>query len=85
MQAHIEVGPTTTGNFTIYVRGGGTIKGHGTATMHGSGTYESFSGTLVVTGGTGRYAHAHGKAGLYGTFNRKTYALLVQTTGRLAY
>jgi hypothetical protein len=85
MQAHVEIGPTTTGNFTIYVRGGGTIKGHGTATMHGSGIYESFSGTLVVTGGSGRYAHAHGRAGLYGTFDRKAYALLVQTTGRLAY
>jgi hypothetical protein len=85
MQAHVEVGPTTSGSFTIYVRGGGTIKGHGTATMHGSGIYESFSGALVVTGGTGRYAHAHGRAGLYGTFDRKTYALLVQTTGRLAY
>ena len=85
MQAHVEIGATTTGSFTIYVRGGGTIKGHGTATMHGSGIYESFSGTLVVTGGSGRYAHAHGRAGLYGTFDRKTYALLVQTTGRLAY
>jgi hypothetical protein len=85
MQAHVEIGPNTTGSFTIYVRGGGTIKGHGTATMHGSGIYESFSGTLVVTEGSGRYAHAHGRAGLYGTFDRKTYALLVQTTGRLAY
>ncbi len=85
MRAQVNIGATTSGSFTIYVRGGGTIKGHGTAAMHGSGTYESFSGTLVVTGGTGRYTHAHGHAGLYGTFDRKTYALLVQTTGRLAY
>ena len=85
MQAHVEIGATTAGSFTIYVRGGGTIKGHGTATMHGSGLYESFNGTFVVTGGSGRYARAHGRAGLYGTFDRKTYALLVQTTGRLAY
>jgi hypothetical protein len=85
MSAHVNIGPTLSGNFTIYVHGGGTIKGHGTATPHGSGTYESFAGSLTVTGGTGRYTHAHGHAGLYGTFDRKTYALLIQTTGRLAY
>jgi hypothetical protein len=85
MRAHVDIGPTTTGTFTFYVRGGGTISGHGNALMHGSGVYESFGGTLVVTGGTGRYTHAHGRAGLYGTFDRKNYALLVQTTGRLAY
>jgi hypothetical protein len=85
MRAHVDIGATTTGTFTIYVRGGGTIDGHGTALMHGSGVYESFNGTLTATGGTGRYTHAHGHAGLYGTFDRKNYALLVQTTGRLAY
>jgi hypothetical protein len=84
MQAHVNIGPTISGNFTIDVRGG-SISGHGTGTPHGSGTYESFSGSLTVTGGTGRYTHAHGRAGLYGTFNRKTYALVVQTTGRLSY
>jgi hypothetical protein len=85
MQAHVDVGQTLSGDFTIDVRSGGTIEGHGTATSHGSGTYESFRGTLIVTGGSGRYVHAHGRAGLYGTFDRRTYALTVQTTGRLAY
>lgn len=83
MQVHCDVGPTVTASFTIYVRGGGTISGHGTAKAHGSGRYESFGGSLTVTGGTGRYAHAHGHAGLYGVFDRRTYALTVQTTGRL--
>lgn len=85
MRANVSIGATLSGNFTIYVHGGGSIRGHGLATPHGSGTYESFSGSLTVTGGTGRYTHAHGHAGLYGTFNRKTYALVVQTTGRLTY
>jgi hypothetical protein len=84
MRADLNVGPTFTGSFTIYTRYG-SIKGHGTATPHGSGRYESFGGTLVVTGGTGRYAHASGRAGLYGTFDRRTYALVVQTTGKLSY
>jgi hypothetical protein len=84
MKAECNIGAELTTNFTIYAAGG-TVKGHGTATPHGSGTYESFAGTLVATGGTGRYAHAHGRAGLYGTFDRRNYALTVQTTGKLSY
>lgn len=84
MRVHLNVGATFTGSFTIYTKGG-SIRGHGSANPHGSGVYESFAGSLVATGGTGRYTHAHGRAGLYGTFNRNTYALLVQTTGTLLY
>ncbi|HEY5262200.1 MAG TPA: hypothetical protein VIJ33_08815 [Solirubrobacteraceae bacterium] len=84
MRASCNLGATVSASFTIYTHGG-TIKGHGTATPHGSGIYESFAGTLTVTGGTGRYAHARGHAGLYGTFDRRTYALTLQTTGSLSY
>ncbi len=85
MSAYCDLGATFAADFTIYTNGG-TIDGHGTATPHaGGGLYESFAGTLTLTGGTGRYAHAHGRAGLYGTFNRRTYALTVQTTGSLSY
>lgn len=84
MRVHLRVSSTFSGSFTIYTRGG-SIRGRGSATPHGSGVYESFAGTLSVTGGSGRYRHAHGRAGLYGTFNRNTYALLVQTTGTLYY
>ncbi len=84
MRVHLDVGTTLSGSFTIYTRGG-TIRGHGEATPHGAGVYESFAGTLVVTGGSGRYAHARGHTGLYGTFDRDNYALTVQTTGTLSY
>lgn len=84
MRVHLDVGTTFTGTFTIYASGG-SIVGYGSATPHGSGTYESFSGTLIVTGGSGRYAHAHGRGGLYGTFDRESYALVVKTTGSLTY
>jgi hypothetical protein len=84
MIAHLDVGATFTGTFTTYTRHG-EIKGRGTATPHGSGRYESFAGSGVVTGGTGRYAHAHGHGGLYGVFDRRTYAVVVQTTGVLSY
>jgi hypothetical protein len=84
MRVHLNLGTTFSGSFTIYTSGG-SIEGHGSATPHGSGTYESFSGTLTVTGGTGRYVHAHGRGGLYGTFDRNNYALVIKTTGDLAY
>jgi hypothetical protein len=84
MRVHLDLGTTFTGTFTIYASGG-SIEGHGSATPHGSGTYESFAGTITVTGGTGRYAHAHGRGGLYGTFDRDNYALVIKTTGSLTY
>lgn len=84
MRVHMRVSSTFTGSFTISTRYG-SIFGHGSAQAHGSGVYESFAGTLLVTGGSGRYRHARGRAGLYGTFDRNTYALVVQTTGTLYY
>lgn len=85
MKANISIGATFGGSFTIYTSGGDSVHGQVSAAPHGSGTYESFRGSLTVTGGTGRYAHAHGHADLYGVFDRKTYALVVQTTGRITY
>lgn len=86
VKGRFEVSATMTGSFTILPRsGGGTIRGHATATLNGSNSSPSFAGTLTVTGGTGRYTHAHGTAGLYGVFYRRTYALTVQTTGTLRY
>lgn len=84
MRAVCNVGATLSATFTIDTRYGKII-GHGTATPHGSGTYESFAGTLVASGGTGRYAHAHGHAGLYGVIDRRTLSMTVQTTGTLSY
>lgn len=84
MKVHLTVEGVMRGSFTIYLRGG-TINGHGEGVPHGSGVYETFAGWLTVTGGSGRYRHAHGHARLYGSFNRNSYALTVQTSGTLAY
>jgi hypothetical protein len=84
MSAVVYTGKVLTGNFTIHTHGG-SIYGTGRAAAHGTGRYQSFSGTLTITGGSSRYSHAHGHAGLSGTFDRRTYALLIQTTGRFSY
>lgn len=84
MQAALAVGGVFTGRFTIH-SSGGTITGRGRATPHGFGRYQSFAGTLAITGGSGRYAHVHGSTRLYGTFDRRTFAVVLKTTGRLSY
>jgi hypothetical protein len=84
VKVRFDVGPTVTSSFTIYTRGG-SIAGNGSGVLHGTGVTASFGGTMTVSHGTGRYAHAHGRGGFYGTINRKTYALTVQTTGTLSY
>lgn len=84
MHVYMIFGSTFDGHFTIYTSRG-DISGHGSAKTHGGGIYESFAGTLVVTGGTGRYRHAHGTAHIYGTFNRESYALTITTSGTLRY
>lgn len=84
MRAELETGALFTGSFTARTHGG-SIRGRGRATPRGSGRYLSFRGTLVVTGGSGRYRHAHGRAGLYGVYDRESYAITVQTTGSLSY
>jgi hypothetical protein len=84
MRAELTIGAAFSGNFTIYTHLG-TIKGHGTATPSGSGRYESFDGSIVVNGGSGVYAHVHGHGGLDGTFDRRTYAFVIRTTGKLSY
>jgi hypothetical protein len=84
LRAQLKVGATFTGWVTIYTRGGSII-GYGSAKPHGEGRYQSFGGSLTVTRGTGRYAHIHGHGGLYGTFDRRTYAVVVQTTGNFYY
>lgn len=84
MRVHMVFAARFTGSFTIYTRGG-SITGDGTAKPHGGGMVESFAGRLVVSGGTGRYRHAHGVAALHGTFNRHSYALRITTSGTLHF
>jgi hypothetical protein len=85
VKVDFDIGPTVTASFTIYAKGGGSISGHGKGTLHSTSLYSTFGGSLTVTRGTGRYAHAHGTGGLYGAIDRRTYALTVQTIGTLYY
>jgi hypothetical protein len=83
-RAELKTGAVLKGSFTITTPRG-SITGHGQANPHGSGRYQSFSGWFLVSSGTGRYAHISGRAGLYGVFDVRTDALVIQTTGKFSY
>ena len=88
VRVSFNVGVTVAATFTIYANGG-SIVGEGSGVLHKNKTksdaYVSFGGTMTVSHGSGRYAHAHGHGGFYGVINRNTDALTVQTTGTLTY
>jgi hypothetical protein len=83
--AYVNVGAPIVFHFTIKVRGGGSLSGRGSGKPKGNPAEPSFAGHVIVTRGTGRYRHAHGKGGFYGTINRSTDAAVMQTTGTLSY
>ena len=80
----LEVGPTVVARFTIQAAGG-SISGTGSGRPKGRSEEPSFAGTMKVSHGTGRYSRAHGTGGFFGTLNRRTFKMVVQTTGTLEY
>ena len=84
VRATLEIGPTVVAKFTIYTSAG-TISGQGSGKPKGRSEEPSFAGVMSVSHGTGRYQHAHGRGGFYGTLNRVSYKMVVQTTGDLSY
>ncbi len=97
VEARINAGAvsTLTGSLRFNTHGS-VITGHGSAHLSGprANGVESFHGSMTITGGTGRYRHAHGSAGLYGLFYRTSqrerngrvhhsFDVTVQTTGTI--
>lgn len=77
--------PHVAASFTIFARGG-AIYGHALCQLHNpTSPVPSFKGALSITGGRGRYAHAHGSGHLYGVFHRHGYAIDMQAVGELTY
>lgn len=77
--------PQVSARFTIH-GAGGTIGGQAHAKLSNPSTLTpSFRGNLTITGGSGRYAHAHGSGELFGVFHRHGYGLVMQALGTLRY
>jgi hypothetical protein len=77
--------PTVNARLTIS-GASGSISARGTARLSSlTSPTPSFTGTMTITGGSGRYAHVRGGGGLYGVYSRRNYGLTVQAVGKLPY
>jgi hypothetical protein len=85
IQAKLRVGATFSGTM-VFSTQNGQIEASGTAQpRRGQGPIETFAGTAHITGGSGRYVHAHGGGGFSGSFDRRDYAVVLQTSGSFSY
>jgi hypothetical protein len=65
---------------------GGSLTGYGSASYHVVGSYASFSGSLSISRGTGRYAHARASGLRFtGTVKRRNDSVSVRLSGSLSY
>ncbi len=63
---------------------GGSITGHASASYHAAGAFATFAGTMTITRGTGRYAHASGSGlSFTGAVQRTNDAVTVHVSGRI--
>jgi hypothetical protein len=77
--------PTVSSRFTIS-GSGGSISAQGSGRLSSpTSPSPSFRGSMLITGGTGRYAHIHGRGELFGVYYRRSYGLTVQALGKLSY
>ena len=83
---HLKIVSTNrvTAEVSIYASGS-SITGYATADYRPSGAVASFSGTMTIERGTGRYSGAHGSGlGFSGTVQRSNDAVMVRVSGRMS-
>jgi hypothetical protein len=83
---HLSVVSTNrvTAEVSLYPSGG-SLTGYASASYRSSGGVASFSGTMSVTRGTGRYDHAHGSGlSFTGTIQRVNDAITVRVSGGMS-
>jgi hypothetical protein len=83
---HLHVASTNrvTAEVSIYPTGG-SITGLASASYRPSGAVASFTGTMNIVRGTGRYSHARGSGlSFTGTIRRTNDAVTVHVSGRMS-
>lgn len=63
----------------------GSVTASGTTAFFTAGQTATFTGTMAVSHGTGKYVHASGKVSVEGTWQRKTLVLQAFVTGTISY
>jgi len=87
IQLRIGQGKVVTARIQVYPNSHDSISASASATYHvNTSTYASFSGTLNVTGGSGRYSKAKGsKLNFSGSVHRPSNSVSVRVTGTMSY
>lgn len=63
----------------------GVVTAGGSASFFSAGSIATFTGTMTVTHGAGKYARARGQLRVEGTMQRKTFALQASVNGTISY
>jgi hypothetical protein len=84
---HLDVVSTNRVTAVITVNAsGGSMSGSASGDYRNNGSTASFSGTLSITHGTGKYSHVHGSGiSFSGTIQRASGSVSVKVSGRLSY
>jgi hypothetical protein len=86
---YLQLTVTSTRSVTATVQvypGGGSLSGKASANYRVNGATASFSGSLNITGGGGRYSKAKGSGlSFSGTIRRSNDAVTVYVSGKLSY
>jgi hypothetical protein len=82
---HLTSTSKVTAEVSIYPTGG-SLSGNGSAVYRVEGSVAAFTGTLSITRGSGKYAHARASALRFtGTIQRRGDAVSVHVSGPLSY
>jgi hypothetical protein len=82
---HLTSSTRVTAEVGIYPSGG-SLSGNGSAAYRVEGAVAAFTGTLAITRGTGKYAHARASGLRFtGTIQRRGDAVSVHLSGPLSY
>jgi hypothetical protein len=85
LQLNVTSTRSVTAQIQVYPHGG-SIKGNASANYTVQGATAAFSGSMNVTGGSGRYSKAHGSGLKFsGTIKRSNDAVTVRVSGKLSY
>jgi hypothetical protein len=83
---HLDVVSTNrvTAELTVHANGG-SMSGNASGDYRNNGSTASFSGTLSINHGTGKYSHAHGSGiSFSGTIERVNGSVTVRVNGHLS-
>jgi hypothetical protein len=86
LQLKVTSTRSVTAQVQVYPSGGGSVSGSAKASYHVSGATATFSGTMAITKGSGKYSKAKASAlSFSGTIKRSNDAVTVRVSGKMSY